>query len=117
MGATRESNWSDGILEASFGFEEVASCEGDDICAKVSPGKRIRAHRIATRDRPVTPFDLEVMGPLSVQTESIRISGRTGAEVSAHFFSTGSNAGAACGCTVGPLLRSVIWQKVQAAGP
>ena len=85
MGATRESNWSEGILDAWFGVEDVASCEGDEIYAKVSPGKRIRVQRIATRDRPVTPFDSEVMGPLSVQNGIDTHSGRTGAEVNAYF--------------------------------
>ena len=113
MGATRESSWSDGILEAWVGVDDVASCEGDDIYAKVSPGKRTRVQRVATRDRTVAPFVLEVMEPLSIPTERLRISGGTSAEVSAHFFAIGSNAGAA-GRTVGPFQPSVIWQKVQA---
>ena len=92
MGATRESSWSDGILEAWAGVDDAASCEGDDIYAKVSPGKRTRVQRVATRDRTVAPLVLEVMGPLSIPTERIRISGGTSAEVSAHFFAIGSNA-------------------------
>src|SRR5438552_6378470 len=114
MGATRESSWSDGILEAWVGVDDVASCEGDDIYTKLSPGKRTRVQRVATRDRMVAPFVLEVMGALSIPTKRLRISRGTSAEVSAHFFAIGSNAGAACGCTVGPFQPSVIWQKVQA---
>ena len=75
-----------GELEAWVGADDVASCEGEDIYAKVSPGKRARVQRVATRDRTVAPFVLEVMGPLSIPTERLRISGGTSAEVSAHFF-------------------------------
>ena len=99
MGATRESSWSDPTLEVWVGVDDVASCEADDIYAKVSPGKRTRVQRVATRDRTVAPFVLEVIGPLSIPMERLRISDGTSAEVNAHFFAIGSNAGAACGCT------------------
>src|SRR3981189_1559232 len=100
MGATRESSSEDGIYGEGGGADAVASCEGDDIYAKVSPGKRTRVQRVAIRDRTVAPFVLEVMEPLSIPTERLRISGGTTAEVSAHFLAIGSNAGAAYGRTV-----------------
>src|SRR5258708_15484983 len=98
MGATRESSCSEGILGAWVGVEDAASCDGDDTYAKVSPGKRRRVQRVATRDRTVAPFVLEVMEPLSIPTERLRISGGTGAQASAHFLAIGSNAGAPRGC-------------------
>src|SRR5436305_11625383 len=85
MGATRESSWSDGILEAWAGVDDAASCEGDDIYAKVSPGKRTRVQRVATRDRRVAPIVSEVMEPLSIPTEQLRICDGTSSKVSAHF--------------------------------
>ena len=88
MGATRESSWSDGILEAWVEVDGVACCEGDDMYAEVSPGKRTRVQRVATRDRKVAPFVLEVIGPLSIPTERLRISGGISPEVSATFLQT-----------------------------
>src|SRR5947209_1337975 len=84
MGATRESSCSEGILEGWLG-KDAGVCEGDDIYAKVSPGKRTRVQRVATRDRTVAPLVLEVMEPLSIPTGQLQMCNGTSAEVSALF--------------------------------
>src|ERR1043166_5450019 len=65
MGATRESSCSAGILEAWFCGEDADACEEDDLYAKVSPGKRAVAQRIANRDRKVALCGFVFMSLLS----------------------------------------------------
>src|SRR4029077_13878083 len=84
MGATSESNCSDGILEPWFCDEEVGSCPKYDISANVSPGASATLQRITSRDRTTALFCFEVIGDLSAPPESLWISGRTGLEQPTH---------------------------------
>ena len=49
------------------------------MCAKMSPGERTTAQRIATTDRKVPRFLFDVTGSLSFPAEPFRLSGQTAA--------------------------------------
>src|SRR6478672_8316917 len=78
MGATRESNWSGGILADGVCEVDVgmAVCCGGGMYANVSPGRMPTMQMITSRDWKAVPCRFGCMGtsPLSVFLSSANVS-------------------------------------------
>jgi len=73
MGATKESSWSDGILEGWVVGEDAGACWENDTYASVSPGINAKAQTVATKTLNLVSPRFEFMRLLSARVEPIPI--------------------------------------------